>query len=167
MNKILYVPDPILRQKAKPIKEITSKEIEISKKMIETMLKAPGVGLAANQIGILKKIVTINIKDSKDNNNICVLFNPIISFYSKNKIIMEEGCLSLPQQYAEIERSEEIMQSSYLGNDYEDAEIEKSHKGSTWANILFWPGYFVDRISGSACKYPEKTTFFFKKNTES
>ena len=109
MNKILYVPDPILRQKAKPIKEITSKEIEILKKMIETMLKAPGVGLAANQIGILKKIVTINIKDSKDNNNICVLFNPIISFYSKNKIIMEEGCLSLPQQYAEIERSEEII----------------------------------------------------------
>ncbi len=47
-----------------------------------------------------------------------------------------------------------------------EAEIEKSHKGSTWVNVLFWPGYFIDRISGSACKYPDKTTFFFKKNPE-
>ena len=61
MNKILYVPDPILRQTSKKIKKITSKEIDISKKMIDLMLKAPGVGLAANQIGILKKIVTINL----------------------------------------------------------------------------------------------------------
>mgnify|MGYP001300362201 FL=1 len=109
MKKILYVPNPILRQKAKTIKNIISKEINISKKMIDMMLKAPGVGLAANQIGVLKKIVTVNIKSSEDNDNIYVLFNPKISFYSKNKIIMEEGCLSLPQQYAEIERSEEII----------------------------------------------------------
>tara|TARA_X000000368_G_scaffold350433_1_gene290750 strand:+ start:10 stop:519 length:510 start_codon:yes stop_codon:yes gene_type:complete len=109
MKKILYVPNPILRQKAKTIKKITSKEIDISKKMIDMMLEAPGVGLAANQIGVLKKIITVNIKDPEDNDNIYVLFNPKISFYSKNKIIMEEGCLSLPQQYAEIERSEEII----------------------------------------------------------
>ena len=109
MKKILYVPNPILRQKAKTIKNITSKEIDISKKMIDMMLKAPGVGLAANQIGVLKKIVTVNIKSPEDNDNIYVLFNPKISFYSKNTIIMEEGCLSLPQQYAEIERSEEII----------------------------------------------------------
>ena len=48
MNQILYVPDPILRQTSKKIKKITSKEIDISKKMIDLMLKAPGVGLAAN-----------------------------------------------------------------------------------------------------------------------
>ena len=125
MNKILYVPDPILRQKAKIIKNITSKEIEISKKMIKIMLEAPGVGLAANQIGILKKIVTVNIKDSKDNDCIDVLFNPTISFYSKETILMEEGCLSLPQQYADIERSEEII-IKYTNERNEQVEEKKS-----------------------------------------
>jgi len=73
--------------------------------MIEAMKKAPGVGLAANQIGILKKIVTIGILDEKKNKEISYsLFNPIITFYSKEKIIMEEGCLSLPKQFADIKR---------------------------------------------------------------
>ncbi len=110
MNKILYVPEPILRQKANYIKNITKKEIDISKKMVDIMLKAPGVGLAANQIGILKRIVTINIQNQETKiDNIKILFNPSIIFYSKKKITMEEGCLSLPQQYADIERSEEIV----------------------------------------------------------
>ena len=109
MNKILYVPDPILRQTSKKIKKITSKEIDISKKMIDLMLKAPGVGLAANQIGILKKIVTINLPDeNNEKNKIYTLFNPIITSYSKKKVIMEEGCLSLPEQFAEIERPKNI-----------------------------------------------------------
>ena len=54
MDKILLVPDPLLRQKAKNLKKVTSNDIDLSKKMIDIMLKAPGVGLAANQIGILK-----------------------------------------------------------------------------------------------------------------
>ena len=56
MEKILYVPNPILRQKANPLNKITYKDVEISKRMIDIMLKAPGVGLAANQVGILKQI---------------------------------------------------------------------------------------------------------------
>ena len=108
--KILLVPDAKLRQKARDLKKITQKEIEISKKMIELMLKAPGVGLAANQIGILKKIITINIpNEEKSTNKTYALFNPKIIHYSKKKIMMEEGCLSLPKQYAEIERSENIV----------------------------------------------------------
>ena len=65
MEKILFVPHPILRQKAQQIKKITSKETDIAKRMIDIMLKAPGVGLAANQIGILKQIITVNIPDQK------------------------------------------------------------------------------------------------------
>ena len=110
MNNILLVPNPILRQKAKKLLKITRKEIDISKKMIDIMLSAPGVGLAANQIGVLYKIVTVNISDEKKKlNKIYTLFNPQIIFYSKKKIIMEEGCLSLPKQYAEIERPEGIV----------------------------------------------------------
>ena len=88
MKKILFVPHPKLRQKADTISKVTKKEIDISKKMIEIMNNALGVGLAANQIGVLKKIVTIHIKDQeKEINKSYTLFNPTIKFYSKeNKI---------------------------------------------------------------------------------
>ncbi len=125
MNKILYVPDPILRQTSKKIKKITSKEIDISKKMIDLMLKAPGVGLAANQIGILKKIVTINLpSENNEKNKIYTLFNPIITSYSKKKVIMEEGCLSIPKQFADIERPENIT-IEYLNEKNEQIKEKK------------------------------------------
>ena len=125
MDKILYVPNPFLRQKAEIIKKISSIEIDISKRMIELMLKAPGVGLAANQIGVLKRIVTINIPDeSKKINQIQTFFNPSIIFYSKKKVILEEGCLSLPQQYADIERPEEIV-IKYINEKNEKIEEKK------------------------------------------
>ena len=109
MEKILFVPNPILRKKSDFLIKITLNDLNIAKKMTDLMLKAPGVGLAANQIGILKQIITVNIPDEKRNKDkIYSLFNPNIISYSKKKILMEEGCLSLPKQYAEIERPEEI-----------------------------------------------------------
>ena len=109
MRKILLVPHPILRQKAEDIKEIKEEDISIAKEMMQIMNNAPGVGLAANQIGVLKKIITINIQGEENNsNNQYILFNPRIISYSKTTNIMEEGCLSIPEQFAEIERSEEI-----------------------------------------------------------
>ena len=109
MNKLIYVPNPLLRQKAKEIINVGENEIKIAKKMKDVMLKAPGVGLAANQIGILKQIVTIFFVDQKTKNEVNYsLFNPKILSYSKEKILMEEGCLSLPEQFAEIERPEQI-----------------------------------------------------------
>ena len=109
MQKILLVPHPILRQKAKDINELKDEDISIAKEMMEIMNKAPGLGLAANQIGVLKKIVTVNIQDKKkDIKKQYILFNPKIVSYSNNTNIMEEGCLSLPKQYAEIERPKKI-----------------------------------------------------------
>jgi len=126
MNKILYVPNPILRKKAKELKKVTTEDIEISKNMTDIMLKAPGVGLAANQIGILKQIITINIVNKEnETNNTYALFNPIITSYSEKKIIMEEGCLSLPEQYAEVERSEEIV-VKYLNEKNEKIQEKKN-----------------------------------------
>ena len=126
MSKILFVPDVKLRQQAETIKKITKKDIDLSKKMIDIMLKAPGVGLAANQIGVLKKIVTIHIHNVEDSTDrIYALFNPLIKTYSKKKIIMEEGCLSLPKQYAEIERPESIL-VQYINEKNELIEEEKN-----------------------------------------
>ena len=142
MEKILYVPDPILRQKAENIQKVTPKEMDIAKRMIKIMLKAPGVGLAANQIGILKKIVTIHISDNeKKINDIKILFNPIITFYSKKKVILEEGCLSLPQQYADIERAEEI-KVKYMNKD--NKIIEEIKRGYE-ARIL---QHEIDHLDG-------------------
>ena len=82
----------------------------LAKKMMDIMIDAPGVGLAANQVGILKQIVTINLEE-KESQQVkkYVLFNPKILSFSKEKIVMEEGCLSLPEQYADIERPEGII----------------------------------------------------------
>ena len=105
MKKILLFPESTLRKKALEIVKVSKKEIEISNKMIDIMKKASGMGLAANQIGILKKIVTVSIYDNKkDIEKTYVLFNPKIISYSNETIVMEEGCLSLPQQFAEVER---------------------------------------------------------------
>tara|TARA_Y100001970_G_scaffold54798_1_gene69483 strand:- start:1999 stop:2517 length:519 start_codon:yes stop_codon:yes gene_type:complete len=108
--EILLVPNPILRQKANKIKKVTKDDINLASLMMETMIKAPGVGLAANQVGVLKQIVTINFED-KDKNKIVnyTLFNPLIVKYSKETVVMEEGCLSLPEQFANIERPKEII----------------------------------------------------------
>jgi len=109
MKKILLFPESTLRKKALEIVKVSKKEIEISNKMIDIMKKASGMGLAANQIGILKKIVTVSIYDNKkDTEKTYVLFNPKIISYSKETVVMEEGCLSLPRQFAEIERPTSI-----------------------------------------------------------
>ena len=110
MDKLLYVPNPLLRQKANKIQSVGIKEKEIAKKMMQIMIKAPGVGLAANQIGILKQIVTIFFVEQETKKETqYTLFNPNIVSYSQEKIVMEEGCLSLPEQFAEIERPQNIV----------------------------------------------------------
>ena len=65
MSEILIVPHPLLRQKSKPLKKVTKEDVELSKNMTKIMKKAPGVGLAANQIGILKQIITVHIQDKE------------------------------------------------------------------------------------------------------
>ncbi len=93
MDKLLYVPNPLLRQKANKIQSVGVKEKEIAKKMMQIMLKAPGVGLAANQIGILKQIVTIFFVDPETKKETqYTLFNPNIIFYSQEKIVWKRGC---------------------------------------------------------------------------
>ncbi len=109
MNDILIIPNSVLRQKSLPLKNITKKDIDLSLKMMKIMNNAPGIGLAAPQIGILKKIITINIKETENEKKInYALFNPEIISYSKKKVLIEEGCLSIPEHFAEIERPEKI-----------------------------------------------------------
>ena len=107
MRKILIEPDPILRKKCSPIEKVDDQTRKLMKDMLETMYKAPGIGLAAIQIGILKRIIVIDISKDEEKKNPLFLINPEITFRSKNTSVYEEGCLSLPGQFAEIERPAE------------------------------------------------------------
>jgi len=150
MSEILIVPHPILRQKSKPLKKVTKKDVELSKNMTKIMKKAPGVGLAANQIGILKQIITVHIQDKeKEIEKIYALFNPKIVNVSKELVVMEEGCLSLPKQFANIERPQSVT-VSYLN---ESNKIVEEKKEGLEARILqheidhLYGKLFVDYLS--------------------
>ena len=109
MKDILIIPNPLLREKSIAVKDINNEALKLSKKLIKIMNTAPGVGLAAPQIGVMKRIIAINVKELEQEKKISyILFNPEITWYSKEKVKMEEGCLSIPGQFAEIERPEKI-----------------------------------------------------------
>jgi len=140
--EILLVPNEFLRQKAKRLINITNQDIKIANQMMDTMIKAPGVGLAANQVGVLKQIVTINYEDKENDKRAnYILFNPSIIEYSDDKVIMEEGCLSLPEQYADIERPKQIV-LEYI--DENEKTIKKEIDGYE-ARIL---QHEIDHLSG-------------------
>jgi peptide deformylase len=100
---ILYVPDPKLRAKAKPVVAGDSRIPGLAAQMLATMYKAPGIGLAAPQIGELLRLVVIDVHPD-DKPEPLVLINPEIVAASKELASREEGCLSLPNQFAEVTR---------------------------------------------------------------
>ena len=107
LKKIIIEPDPILRQKCKPLEKVDSNIKKLLDDMLETMYAAPGIGLAAIQIGILKRLVVIDISKEEEKKQPIFLVNPEIIYRSKETSVYEEGCLSLPGQFAEVERPSE------------------------------------------------------------
>jgi peptide deformylase len=106
-RKIVIEPDPILRKKSEKLEKVDNELRLLLDDMLETMYAAPGIGLAAVQVGILKRLIVIDISKDKEKKNPIFLINPEIIFKSKKTSIYEEGCLSLPGYFAEIERPEE------------------------------------------------------------
>ena len=115
-RKIVIEPDPILRQKSENLEKVDDDLRRLLDDMLETMYSAPGIGLAAVQIGILKRLIVIDISKEKEKKNPLFLINPEIISKSKNTSIYEEGCLSLPGHFAEIERPAEC-QVKYIDYD--------------------------------------------------
>ncbi|NLX78105.1 MAG: peptide deformylase [Clostridiaceae bacterium] len=110
--------DEILRKKCKPVKEINARTIELIDDMIETMYNADGVGLAAPQVGILKRICVIDVGEGP-----VVLINPEKVEESKEQIQAVEGCLSIPGVYGEVKRPERVVVKA-LNRDGEYFTIE-------------------------------------------
>ena len=104
LKKIIIEPDPILRKKCEPLEKVDDEVRKLMSDMLETMYNAPGIGLAAVQVGILKRLVVIDVSKDKEKKNPLFLLNPEIKDRSKKTSTYEEGCLSLPGQFAEIER---------------------------------------------------------------
>jgi len=102
---ILRFPDTRLRTKAKPVAEVTDKTRVLLDDMLETMYDAPGIGLAATQVNVHQQIVVIDVSEEK-NQPYCFI-NPVIT-KAEGEEVCEEGCLSVPEYYAEVERAETI-----------------------------------------------------------
>ena len=126
LRKILIEPDPILRKKCEPLEKVDKETKKLMDDMLETMYAAPGIGLAAIQVGILKRLVVIDISKAEEKKNPIFLINPQIIHKSKKTSVYEEGCLSLPGQFAEIERPAECT-LKYV--DYNGREKELKAEG--------------------------------------
>ena len=125
-RKIVIEPDPILRKKSVDLEKVDDELRALLDDMLETMYAAPGIGLAAVQVGILKRLIVIDISKDKENKNPLFLINPEIISLSNKTTIYEEGCLSLPGHFAEIERPAEC-QIKFI--DYEGKEKELKADG--------------------------------------
>ena len=103
-KKILTVPDPVLRKISEPVTKVNSEIKRLMDDMLETMYAAPGIGLAAVQIGVLKRIIVIDLSKNNEKNEPIFIVNPEIISKSDELISYEEGCLSIPNQFAEVKR---------------------------------------------------------------
>ncbi len=104
--RILEYPDPVLRRKAEPVAVVDDEIRALMENMLETMYAAPGIGLAAPQVGVLRRVVVIDVSEEK--NRPLRLVNPRILWRSEETATAEEGCLSLPDLYAEVRRPAEV-----------------------------------------------------------
>ena len=107
IKTILTEPNKILRQISNPVDHVGEEEQKLMDDMLETMYAAPGIGLAAIQIGIPKRIIIMDISREKENKNPLHFINPEIVWKADEDVIYEEGCLSVPNQFAEINRPKE------------------------------------------------------------
>jgi peptide deformylase len=137
--KIISIPDPVLKQVAAPVQSIDDAIRTQMERMLETMYDAPGIGLAANQVGLLNRVVVMDLsrrsKKQEDEGEqpapdprttttgpVCMI-NPEIIWSSEELSVMEEGCLSIPQQYADVERPA-VVCVQYLDERGQKAELE-------------------------------------------
>ncbi|WP_294620661.1 peptide deformylase [uncultured Roseovarius sp.] len=102
---ILIHPDPRLKKLCAPVPDISDELRKLADDMLETMYDAPGIGLAAPQIGVMDRVIVLDcVKDEGEAPRPLVMFNPEIVASSDETNVYEEGCLSIPEQYAEVKR---------------------------------------------------------------
>jgi len=104
VKKILTEPNKLLRQVSMNVEKVGDEERTLMEDMLDTMYDAPGIGLAAIQIGVPKRVIVIDISKDENKKEPMYFVNPVIKNKNEEKAKYEEGCLSVPDQFAEIER---------------------------------------------------------------
>jgi peptide deformylase len=104
IRPILIIPDKRLRTVADEIGDIDDEIKTLAKDMLDTMYDAPGIGLAAPQVGVLKRIVVMDLAKDDEKPDPMVMINPEILKFGEETVVTEEGCLSIPELYYEVER---------------------------------------------------------------
>ena len=108
IREIIKLPDKRLRLISEPVKQIDAGIRKLVDDMFETMYKAPGIGLAAIQLGVAKRVITLDLSKKEDDHEPQVFINPEILWQSEALAKFEEGCLSIPDYYEEVERPAEV-----------------------------------------------------------
>ena len=126
IRPILTVPDPVLKQVSKPIESVTDETRALMDDMLETMYAAPGIGLAAIQIGVPLNVIVMDLAREGDQPNVKYFANPEILETSEDLSSYEEGCLSIPDVFDSIERPEKV-KLTYL--DYDGKRVTEWCEG--------------------------------------
>jgi peptide deformylase len=146
---ILTAPDPRLKLKAKEVKAVDDEIRRLMDDMLETMHVAPGIGLAAPQVGVAKRVIVVDITKEGEERRAHKMANPEVVWQSDELAVYNEGCLSLPEHYADVERPAEV-RVRYLDENNQRRELHATgllatcvqHEIDHLEGVLF-----VDRIS--------------------
>ena len=142
LRPILLHPDPRLKKLCPPVAEITDDIRRLADDMLATMYDAPGVGLAAPQVGVLARLFVMDCeKDPEANPKPMVLINPEITWSSDATNVYEEGCLSIPDHYAEVTRPAEV-RMRWLGL---DGQVHEDQFSGLWATCA---QHELDHLNG-------------------
>jgi len=104
VKPLITLPDPLLRQKSQALAQIDEAALRLAQDMLETMYQAPGIGLAAIQVGVPVRLLVLDVAPKEASPAPRIFFNPEILSLSDERNVYEEGCLSIPDYYAEVER---------------------------------------------------------------
>ncbi|WP_282605861.1 peptide deformylase [Pelagibius sp. Alg239-R121] len=120
---IITAPDPRLKQACATVEQVDDEMRQLLNDMLETMYEAPGIGLAAPQVGALKRAIVVDVSNEDEENAPLRMVNPELTWVSDHDASYDEGCLSLPEHYAEVVRPAEI-KVSYLDEMGKAQELE-------------------------------------------
>lgn len=139
---ILIHPDPRLKKVCAPVTDITGDLRKLADDMLETMYDAPGIGLAAPQIGVLDRLIVLDcVKEEGEKPRPLVMFNPEVVASSEELNTYEEGCLSIPDQYAEVTRPSEV-EVTWVD---QNGNPQKEAFGGLWATCV---QHEIDHLNG-------------------
>ena len=142
IRPILLHPDPRLKKTAADVSDITDELRALADDMLETMYAAPGIGLAAPQVGVSDRLIVLDcVKSDEGSPRPLIMFNPVVTASSDETNVYEEGCLSIPEQFADVTRPAEV-EVSWMDR---DGNAQTERVGGLWATCV---QHEIDHLDG-------------------